>query len=210
MVEPFVAQARVQAQRMFPAGLADRDFCSVVNARHYARLTGYLDQAEAAGVRIEPLFEGRVRDAARHKLAPTLLVDPPAALDVMREEIFGPLLPLVPYDRVEDAIAHINAMPKPLALYWFDNDKARTEAALRSTQAGGVCVNETLMHIAQEELPFGGVGPSGMGHYHGRHGFETFSKLTPVFRQSRLNGMGLFMPPYGMLVRALLQVMKRY
>ena len=210
MIEPFVDEAKARAQRMFPAGLGDRDFCAVVNPRHYARLTGYLDQAAEAGVRVETLFNGRARDDKGHRLAPTLLIDPPAALDLMRDEIFGPLLPLVPYDHVEDAVARINALPKPLALYWFDNNKSRTEWALRSTQAGGVCVNETLMHVAQEDLPFGGVGPSGMGHYHGRHGFETFSKLTPVFLQSRLNGMGLFMPPYSPFVRRLLELMKRF
>ena len=114
----------------------------------------------------------------------------------MREEIFGPLLPLLPYDDVKDAIDFVNAQPSPLAMYWFDENRERTEWALKESHAGGMCVNETLMHIAQEELPFGGVGPSGMGHYHGEWGFETFSKLTPVFRQSRFNGMSLFMPPY--------------
>ena len=104
----------------------------------------------------------------------------------MREEIFGPLLPVIPYDDVKDAIAFINAHPRPLAMYWFDNDGKRAELALKNTHVGGVCLNETLMHVAQEDLPFGGVGPSGMGHYHGRWGFDTFSKLTPVFRQSRL------------------------
>ena len=210
MIKPFVREARAQARRMYPAGLGNRDFCAVINQRHYERLTGYLDQAKEAGVRIETLFDGRARDNAAHRLAPALLIDPPAALDVMREEIFGPLLPLVPYERVEDAVARINAMPKPLALYWFDEDEKRTSWALHNTQAGGVCVNETLMHVAQEELPFGGVGPSGMGHYHGRHGFETFSKMTPVFVQSKLNGMGLFMPPYGSAVRRMLELMKRF
>ena len=210
MVEAFVTEATARAQTMFPAGLNDRDFCSIVNDRHYARLSGYVEQARAAGVRVEPLFAGAAQDEDAHRLAPALLIDPPAALDVMREEIFGPLLPLLPYDDLDEALARINAQPRPLALYWFDDDKSRTRQALRRVHAGGVCVNETLVHVAQEDLPFGGVGPSGMGHYHGRHGFETFSKLTPVFHQSRLNGMGLFMPPYRPIVRRLLELMKRY
>ncbi len=210
MLEQFVRHAKRQARRMFPSGLADRDFCSVINARHHQRLTAYLEQAQAAGVRIEALFEGPIRDDEAHRLAPALLIDPPATLDAMREEIFGPLLPVLPYDRIDDALAHINALPRPLALYWFDNDAKRTEWALRGTHTGGVCVNETLVHVAQEELPFGGIGPSGMGHYHGEHGFETFSKLTPVFRQSRLNGVGLFMPPYRPTLRKLLALMKRF
>lgn len=210
MVKPFVREAKAQARKMYPAGLGNRDFCTIINERHYQRLTGYLEQAKQAGVRIEALFEGRTRENAARRLAPVLLVDPPPALDLMQEEIFGPLLPLVPYDSIEDAVAHINARPKPLALYWFDEDEKRTQWALHNTQAGGVCVNETLMHVAQEELPFGGVGPSGMGHYHGRHGFENFSKMTPVFVQSKLNGMGLFMPPYSPVVRRVLELMKRF
>ena len=128
----------------------------------------------------------------------------------MREEIFGPLLPVIPYDDVKDAIAFINAQPRALAMYWFDNDAKRVEVALKNTHAGGVSVNETLMHVAQADLPFGGVGASGMGHYHGRWGFDTFSKLTPVFRQSRLNAAKLFLPPYKSYVAKALSLMKRF
>jgi coniferyl-aldehyde dehydrogenase len=209
-IEQFVGHARRQARRMYPHGLADADYTSVINARQFARLTGYLDEAHAAGARVVTLFEGAAQDAEANRLAPTLLVDPPATLAVMREEIFGPILPLLPYDDVEDAVRFINAQPRPLALYWFDDDSRRTDWALRETHVGGACVNETLLHIAQEELPFGGVGPSGMGHYHGRWGFDTLSKLTPVFHQSRLNGMDLFMPPYRPVVQRLLRLMKRW
>ena len=120
------------------------------------------------------------------------------------------MLPLVPYDRLDDAIAFVNARPHPLALYWFDRDSARVESALNNLPAGGVTVNDTLLHIAQDSLPFGGVGAAGMGHYHGRWGFDTFSKLKPVFRQSRLNGMALFLPPYRPPMRRLLALMKRW
>ncbi|MEW5881242.1 MAG: coniferyl aldehyde dehydrogenase [Pseudomonadota bacterium] len=209
-VEDFVVAARAQARRMYPSGLASDEYTSIINARQYERLLGYLDEASALGVRVEPLFDGVQRDGPAHRLAPALLIEPPSTAAVMREEIFGPLLPLVAYDRVQDAIEFIDARPRPLALYWFDDDRERTERALRRTHSGGVCVNETLVHVAQEELPFGGIGPSGMGHYHGRWGFETFSKLKPVFRQSRLNGMGLFMPPYGRHVEMLLRLMKRF
>ena len=103
----------------------------------------------------------------------------------------------------------MKAQPRPLALYWFDDDRARTEHMLRQVPAGGVTINDTLRHVAQDTLPFGGIGASGMGHYHGRWGFDTFSKLTPVFRQSRLNGMKLFTPPYGPIAQRLLALMKR-
>jgi coniferyl-aldehyde dehydrogenase len=206
----FIEAARREARRGYPAGLADTNFCSIVNDRHYRRLVHELDEAAGRGVRVECLFDGAPRDDARHRLAPALLVDPPADCGAMRDEIFGPLLPLVPYDRLEDAIAFVNARPHPLALYWFDRNAARVDDALRAMPAGGVTVNDTLLHITQESLPFGGVGASGMGHYHGQWGFQTFSKFKPVFRQSRLNGMGLFLPPYRPLMRRLLGLMKRF
>ncbi|MCX8115207.1 MAG: coniferyl aldehyde dehydrogenase [Burkholderiaceae bacterium] len=208
-VDDFVVAARAQSRRMFPSGLASGEYTSVINARQYERLLGYLDEAAALGVRIEPLFDGAQRDDPAHRLAPALLIEPPPAAAVMRDEIFGPLLPLVGYDRVDDAIGFINARPRPLALYWFDDDRERTERALRRTHAGGVCVNETLVHVAQEELPFGGIGPSGMGHYHGRWGFETFSKLKPVVWQAKVNAMSLFLPPYRPLAHKTLKLMKR-
>lgn len=209
-VGAFVEAARAQAQRSYPSGLADRDYCSIVNDRQYHRLIQDLEQAAERGARIEPLFDGAARDDAAHRLAPTLVIDPPVHTSVMHHEIFGPVLPLVPYDNVEDAMAFINARPHPLALYWFDNDDARIRRAVQELPAGGMTVNDTLLHIAQESLPFGGVGASGMGHYHGLWGFDTFSKLKPVFRQSRLNGMALFLPPYRPLMRKLLRLMKRF
>jgi coniferyl-aldehyde dehydrogenase len=206
----FVAQARQQARAMYPAGLADRDYCSVVDARQYQRLLGYLDDAVAGGVPPVELFDGPARDDAAHRLGPVILVDPPHSLVAMRKEIFGPILPVLPYDRPEDAVAFINAMAHPLALYWFDDDRVRAAWALKQTHVGGACINETMVHGVQEGLPFGGVGPSGMGHYHGKWGFDAMSKLTPVFRQSRLNAMGLFMPPYRPIVHRLLGLMKRF
>lgn len=206
----FVESAQRQARRGYPQGLGDANYCSIINDAHYQRLLSHVDEAAARGARVEPLFDGPPRDDARHRLAPVVLPDPPLDCSAMREELFGPVLPLVPYDRIEQAIAFVNARPHPLALYWFDRDRARVEQSLRALPAGGVTVNDTLLHIAQDSLPFGGVGASGMGHYHGRWGFDTFSKLKPVFRQSRLNAMGLFMPPYRPLMRRLLQVMKRF
>jgi coniferyl-aldehyde dehydrogenase len=122
----------------------------------------------------------------------------------MREEIFGPLLPLVPYDTLDQAIAYVAAHPHPLALYLFETDRSRIEAVLSRTHAGGVSVNDTLYHIAQHDLPFGGIGASGMGGYHGEAGFHTFSHMKPVFRQARWNGAGLLNPPYGNRFRRML------
>ncbi len=212
--ERLLIALQTQARRMYPRGLAERDYCSVVNARHYERLAGYLDQATASGVAARPLFDGAQRDEVAHRLAPVALVDPPRTLDVMRNEIFGPILPVIGYESgdgtADAALALVNAQPRPLALYWFDDDRARTGRMLQQVHAGGVTINDTLLHIAQDSLPFGGVGASGMGHYHGRWGFDALSKLTPVFRQSKLNGMKLFTPPYRPLAQKLLGLMKRF
>ncbi len=208
-IQPFVEAARAVARSAYPAGLADANFCSIINARHQQRLVTDLEEAAARGTVIEPLFEGPQRDDARHRIAPALLLDPPADAGILRDEIFGPLLPLVPYDRVEDAMAFVNAQPHPLALYWFDRDAKRTALALRTMPAGGVTVNDTLLHIAQESLPFGGVGASGMGQYHGQWGFDTFSKLLPVVYQARTNAMSLFLPPYTAAMRQMLGLMKK-
>jgi len=128
----------------------------------------------------------------------------------MQEEIFGPLLPIIPYDTLDDAIGWINARPRPLALYLFDDDTATIQRVERETIAGGMAVNETLMHLACESLPFGGVGASGMGAYHGYEGFVAFSKMKPVLTQSRFNARGLIAPPYGRRVNALLRLMLRF
>ncbi len=203
-LEAFVTTAKSAAAKLYPDGLGSPEYCSVVNPRQYTRLTGYLSALEASPARIEPLFSGPTRADATHRLAPCLILDAPLDSVVMNEEIFGPLLPVVAYDDLEEALGFIRARPRPLALYWFDHDGARIDAMLRSTHAGGVTINDTLLHMPQDGLPFGGVGPAGMGHYHGRWGFETFSKMKPVFHQARLNGMGLFNPPYSGLARRML------
>jgi aldehyde dehydrogenase (NAD+)/coniferyl-aldehyde dehydrogenase len=148
---------------------------------------------------------GFAPDAATRRFPPVLLIDPPPQIAAMRDEIFGPLLPVVPYDTLDEAIAFVNARPRPLALYVFAREGGETDAVLDRTCAGGVTVNDVILHIAQDDLPFGGVGPSGMGRYHGRDGFETFSNRKAVFRQPRLNGMGLFRPPYGKRFDALVR-----
>lgn len=204
------ADACVQAaRRLYPRGLHSPDYCSVIDLRHYGRLTSLVAQARAAGVKLLPLFEGAQSLEPQHRLAPMLCIDPPRDSALMQEEIFGPLLPVLSYDDLDQAITHINAGPRPLALYWFDHDRRRTAHALRATHAGGVTVNDTLMHVAQDDLPFGGIGPSGMGHYHGRWGFDTFSKLKPILYQPRLAGTSLVRAPYGKTFARLIALMKR-
>ena len=196
---------RVMA-RMYPQLAQSTQYASIVSDRQYQRLVALRDGALAAGARVHPLSE--TADApARRLLPPQLLTDVNDGMDVMREEIFGPLLPLLPYDTLDEAIAYVAARPHPLALYLFEQDRALVDKVLARTMAGGVSVNDTLYHIAQHGLPFGGVGASGMGGYHGEAGFRTFSHLKPVFRQARFNGAGLLNPPYGIRFKRMLNLL---
>ena len=170
------------------------DYTRIVNDGQYARLQGYLDDAAARGIEVVTLA-GQADPVARI-LPPTLLLDPPDASAVMQEEIFGPLLPIKGYRTLDEAIAFVNARDRPLALYPFSNDRAIVDRILQETLAGGVSVNDTLFHFAVGDLPFGGVGASGMGAYHGRAGFDAMTKQLPVFRQARLTGGDLLKPPY--------------
>ena len=194
--EEFVQHLREYVAQHYPALRESPDYASIVNEAHYARLRGYLDEARAAGARVIALPDETADDPQARVLAPTLVLDASDDLRVMREEIFGPILPVITYGNIEDAIAYVNARPRPLALYHFDHDRARTRRVLDGCIAGGVCVNDTVLHFAQARLPFGGVGASGMGSYHGHAGFLTFSHRMPVFRQARLSTFALLRPPY--------------
>ena len=192
-IPAFVEEMRKYVSQRYADLAGNPDYSSIVNPSQYARLKSYLDQAQAAGAKIIELAPG---DAGQRVLPPTLVLDAREDLALMQEEIFGPILPLVAMDSVDAAIDYVNARPRPLSLYHFDNDKARTQRVLERTVAGGVSVNDTVLHFAQIELPFGGVGPSGMGHYHGREGFLAFSKQKPVLYQARWTSMKLMRPPY--------------
>jgi len=205
----FVAACREHAAQLFPQGLLSPDYTSIIDHRQYSRLVGLLGEARASGAKVHALFDGVQADDLRHRLAPAVVCDAPPTVRLMTEEIFGPLLPVVTYDEIEQALAFVRSQPRPLALYWFDRDRRRTRDALLRTHAGGVTVGDTLLHFAQDGLPFGGVGGSGMGHYHGRWGFDTFSKLKPVLLQSRLSGVGVAAPPYDWRTRWLMKLMGR-
>jgi aldehyde dehydrogenase (NAD+)/coniferyl-aldehyde dehydrogenase len=183
--------------RMYPDLAANPDFAHIVSGRHFERLQAMLEEARAAGTAIEPLSSMPAPDPARRRFPPLALLDPPPGSRVMREEIFGPLLPILGYRDHDAAIEYVNGREKPLALYLFDRDAARVRRTLERTLSGGVTVNDVILHVGEETLPFGGVGPSGMGAYHGKAGFETFSKLRPVFLQSRWAGSWMINPPYG-------------
>jgi coniferyl-aldehyde dehydrogenase len=206
--QAFIEAARAVVAKCFPDMAATPDYTAIVNDRHYQRLQGYVTDARERGARIEPLSTASA-DVTRRRLPPLALLEVDDGMRVMQDEIFGPLLPVVPYADLDAAIAYVNQHPRPLALYYFGNDSGPRDRVLNETVAGGVTINDTILHIAQEELPFGGVGPSGMGHYHGLDGFKTFSKQKAVFYQSWLNGMSLFNPPYGALFERLTKFLIR-
>lgn len=205
----FIAAARVAVGKLYPRLKNNPDYSTIASDRHVQRLEGYLDDARAKGAAVSEINPAEEDLSGCRKVAPTLVTHVNDAMRIMQDEIFGPLLPLLTYESLDDAICYVNQHPRPLALYYFGYDQPSLERVLSETVAGGVTVNETILHISQDHLPFGGVGPSGMGHYHGRFGFETFSKAKPVFRQSRLNGLKLFHPPFGKRFEALIRLLLR-
>jgi len=196
--------------KFYPALAANEDYSSIIAERHYRRLTKYVAEAKTSGARVVEVNPVRETfPAATRKLPPTLIVDPSDDLAVMREEIFGPLLPIKTYRRLDDAIDYINGRPRPLALYYFGTDRNKRDEVIRRTLSGGVSINATLFHFAVENLPFGGVGASGIGAYHGEFGFQTFSHRRAVFLQSRLNGAWLLYPPFGRLTDLAVRLLSR-
>jgi coniferyl-aldehyde dehydrogenase len=206
-----VVQGLKQAMsQLYPTLRANPDYTAIISDRHRQRLQAMVDEAQAQGAQIVVVNPfGEYFDAGTRKIAPTLVLGATPAMRIMREEIFGPVLPIVEYDGLDDAIAQINAGDRPLALYWFGRDSEHRDHLLRETHAGGVTVNDCLWHLAQENQPFGGVGASGQGAYHGQWGFDRFSHLKPVFRQSRFNGTFLFYPPYDRTFDTLLGLLRR-
>lgn len=204
-MEEFTAAFTATVQRMYPNPLDNGDYTSVINDRHYQRLQSYLDDAAQRGVELMPVFPDIEGDRTRCRFLPVLAINPEPNSLLMQEEIFGPILIVVPYLELSGAVEHIRQRPRPLALYLFTTDRKVEDFVLKRTIAGGVTINDTLLHYTQESLPFGGVGDSGFGAYHGDKGFETFTHLKPVFKQSRINGLDLLRAPYGKRTRWLLK-----
>lgn len=194
-MDDFATAYRNVVHRFYPTVADNPDYSAIINPRHLARLESYLSDARDKGATIIDLYPQEPRKGRR--LPPHLLLQVSDEMRVMQDEIFGPLLPLVPYDNLDHALSYINQRPRPLALYYFGYDRAEQTKVLEHTHSGGACLNDTLLHVAQDDLPFGGVGPSGMGHYHGHEGFLTFSKAKAVFAKQRFNAARLIYPPYG-------------
>ncbi|NWD25241.1 coniferyl aldehyde dehydrogenase [Pseudomonas yamanorum] len=200
-VDGFV-EAYSKAVRGFYPTLADNpDYTAIINERQLARLNGYVKDATDKGATLVPLYD----QGQDRRMAHSLLLNVSDDMTVMQDEIFGPVLPIVPYRGLDQAFAYINQRPRPLALYYFGYNKAEQNRVLHETHSGGVCLNDTLLHVAQDDMPFGGIGPSGMGHYHGHEGFLTFSKAKGVLIKQRLNAAKLIYPPYGKSIQKLIQ-----
>jgi len=208
MIEPFVQAAREIVPARYPT-LASPDYTSIVDQRSFDRLLAALDDARERGATLLPLLPGPAFDVATRKINPHIVLNAPADSVLWQREIFGPILPIRGYQSLDVVVAAVNAGPRPLAIYPFSHDGSTVAMLLDRVMSGGVSVNDALFHVGQHDLPFGGVGESGMGHYHGHEGFNTFSKLRPVFYQGRFPALKFLMPPYGRFAERVLAFLIR-
>lgn len=207
-VSEFAAAALAACQAMYPAGSAgSSDYTAMINDRHFNRVEALIEDARDKGAVIAPLDAATPARAGNARyITPTLILGATPAMKVMQEEIFGPLLPVMSYERIEAAIDHVNSGPRPLALYYFGKDAAEEAMVLNRTVSGGVTVNDVIFHVAMEDLPFGGIGPSGMGAYHGRDGFLEFSHRRAIYRQlpKDIGPLAHLRPPFGAAIKSYL------
>src|SRR2546427_1914643 len=207
--DAFVEAARRILPQRYPDTNA-RSYTSVIDEKSYRRLRATLEDARQKGATVVPLVPGATFNDTLRKIPPHLVLDPTDDMTILREEIFGPLLPVKTYRDLDEVIAYVNARDRPLGFYIFTNDAAREEKLLYGTISGGVTINNCMLHVAQHDLPFGGVGSSGLGHYHGHEGVLEFSKLPPVFTNPRLSLLHLFYPPYTATTRLLLGLLIKH
>lgn len=207
-VEPFVAHAQRLVRQRYP-DLQSEDYTSIIDDSSYQRLWATVEDARAKGATVINLAEGGEGDGRLRKFPPHILLDVSDDMLVMQREIFGPLLPIKTYRRREEVVKYVNGKDRPLALYPFTKNTQLRDYYIERIISGGVSVNNCLLHVGQHDMPFGGVGASGMGHYHGYEGFITFSKLRPVFHQGFFDGMKPFMPPYTQKTEKLLKFLMK-
>ena len=204
-IDDFVKTAKAWVKKHCP-DIKSENYTSIIDDRSFKRLTEALDDAKDKGATLVNLAEGQQSDATLRKLAPHLVLNATPDMLLLQREIFGPILPILPYKDQGEVSAYINQRDRPLAFYPFTQDKQLQSYYLDHVMSGGVCVNDALIHPGQHDLPFGGVGASGMGHYHGYEGFATFSKLRPVFYQAGFSSLKFLAPPYGKLANNILNI----
>ncbi|WP_416879486.1 coniferyl aldehyde dehydrogenase [Litorimonas sp.] len=209
-INAFSAAILKQAEKMYPTFAGNEDFTSIIADSHYARLQDLLEDAENKGAKIAVAGNDDKQQLAKERRVPlTVVTDTTPEMKIMQEEIFGPLLPIVASETLEDSLAYVQSKERPLALYWFGEESEKKDKVLKTSHSGGVCINEAAWHVVQDDLPFGGVGPSGMGAYHGEHGFESFSHMKGVFHQSRFSQGKTLHPPYTNKTHKMMALMKK-
>jgi coniferyl-aldehyde dehydrogenase len=196
-VDAFVTAFQAALSNLYPSVRENSDFTAIITEAQRERLLANLEDAKAKGAQITVVNPTQDSFEGTRKLPMHIVTNVTEDMRVMQEEIFGPIVPVVPYDTIDEAIAFVNARPRPLALYYFDWDTARGERILNETHSGGVCVNDVMMHVGVDDMPFGGVGPSGMGHYHGKEGFLNFSKAKGVVVKGKFNPVAYVQAPWG-------------
>jgi len=209
-VSDFANSMISQAETFYPKVAGNKDYTSIIADSHYARLQNLLEDAENKGAKIQVAGNDDKQQLAKERRIPlTILTETTSDMKIMQEEIFGPLLPIVASDNLENSLNYISQRDRPLALYWFGNNKKKLNQVLKESISGGVTINDASWHVIQEDIPFGGVGPSGMGAYHGEVGFKTFSHMKGVFFQSKFSQGAKLHPPYGPMTSKMIKLMKK-
>ncbi len=206
-VDAFADALSGHVHEMYPTLEANPDYTSIVADRHYERINGLIEDAVAKGARVQEINPAGEDLGNQRKIAPTLVFNVNDDMKIMQEEIFGPVMPIMPYESLDDVIDYVNDHDRPLALYHFTDDNAARDQVVNRTTAGGMTQNDTIMHVAIEELPFGGVGPSGLGAYHGHAGFKTFSHGKSVYRAGKIGASSMLRPPFGPRIEKVLDMM---
>ena len=206
-VEEFVTAFTAQVSTMYPTMLNNPDYTSVVNEKQYTRVQGYLRDAREKGARIVEINPANEKFENTRKMPVTLVLDVTNEMEIMRNEIFGPVLAIKGYERLDEALDHVNQGPRPLALYYFDYDSSRADYVIKHTHSGGVCINDTISHVGVDDLPFGGVGASGMGKYHGFEGFATMSNPKAVLEKPKFYAIKFILPPFNKPIH---NIIKKY
>ena len=208
-LDEFVAAAKTIVSGRYPH-IEHPDYTSIINHTAYMRLKSTLADAIDQGASATLLVPNSVANDATRKFPPTLLTGVTPAMRVMQEEIFGPLLPVMTYQHIDEVLSYINGQDRPLGLYLFSNDKAIQAKVINKTRSGGICLNDTTLQVGQHDMPFGGVGESGMGQYHGVEGFMAMSKLRPIFTQAPVTALSIMYPPYGKTFNRIINLMLRF
>lgn len=205
-VREFIDHARAIIPRRYPE-LADIAYTSIIDRKSFDRLCGTVEDARQKGADVVNLLPGKESDDSIRKISPLLVTNVNENMVLMQDEIFGPILPIMAYRDLDQVLDYINRRERPLALYLFTNDKQTQESVLKKTLSGGVCINDCVLHAGQHDMPFGGIGNSGMGHYHAHEGFLELSKMRPVFKQFSHPSIPLLYPPYGKVFDTLYKLM---